>query len=151
MTLAEASSACTGGGYEWKGAGAAGECSGFPVEVGYAGRTQLVLKTDVVVAVRLVIENEAGEEAVGHTQLKEALKEKYGTAAEDHAYLGKECRNALLSCLEEGRVAPKTSWHWPDGTELRLSLIPFDGRVVSLLVYEHTRLAKDGESVGAGL
>ncbi len=151
--IGAASRLCTAAGKAWKELSADRyECSAPPADVGFAAIAGVEACEGKVCGVRIIAEAGApgaSQLVARYTQARAAFAQKYGgvyasaSKGMDGPCLGDE----LGACFEAGRASASTTWTWPSGQTLQLSVGKGSGRgePVALRMIYRTRVP-----VGAG-
>ena len=125
--IAAASRLCAAAGKAWKELAADRyECSAPPADVGFAAVAGVEACEGKICGVRILAEGVPGgaQMVARYTEARAAFAKKYGgvyagsSKGMDGACLG----DALGACFLDGRASASTTWTWPGGQTLQLSV-----------------------------
>jgi hypothetical protein len=141
-TVAEAQSACTGGGHAWKRTGDDAECSSTLVPLGTSARATLRLCQDAVCGIELFVAEPAEKVVTKYDELYSALEKKYGIPKQRRSEVVPACQSDLKTCLSGAAAPAGAAWRWPDGNAIEVRLAALAGTPLVDLAYSNPTRTK---------
>lgn len=137
-TQDEAAKVCQGSQNSWTAGAGSMSCSGAAQSVGFTSAISLKTCTGKICEILIDATPSDREEPAWrarYTEIKALLVKKYGTPTSAKSDFPPECKETVLSCVEQGRARFDTRWTWPTGESVRFTFDRNDVGPALRLIY----------------